>query len=586
MKKPVCQGLRDETINILIGGEAGQGITRSGNLLSHALLKSGLHIFGTNEYPSLIRGGHNYYQLRTSTRPVYAQTENIDILIALNKETITLHEPEINQGGDVLIDETINITSEELGRKDLHIYKVPMTSTVKELGGPEIMRNTVAIGAIFCLLNLDKVNLDEVITSTFSKPEIRDMNLKAIDRGYQCVKNESNNFNCIINTPNKSNRIIVTGNEALSLGAVSAGLRFFAAYPMTPASPILDWMAANGPKSGVIAIQAESEIAVINMVVGASYAGVRAMTATSGGGFSLMTEGLGFAAMSENPIVINIGQRPGPSTGLATHSSQGDLLFAIHASQGEFPRIVLAPGDIEECFTLTKQAFNLSDKYQIPAIILTDKYLAESERDVEQFDETLIPIDRGKMYNAQEWSGEYKRYLITDDGVSPRLIPGTSGALINSTSNEHKDTGFSTSAPREVTAMVNKRLKKMPFIAEDVNKLNPVKTIGDEDAEATIYSWGGNKGPILEAMRLLRDEGVKIRYTQVVYLEPFPTKIMQEDLQKTTNNILFECNTTAQLGQLVKMHTGYTFQHIGLRYDGRPFNPSDIVKKVKEVVNR
>jgi 2-oxoglutarate ferredoxin oxidoreductase subunit alpha len=299
-----------------------------------------------------------------------------------------------------------------------------------------------------------------------------------------------------------------------------------------------------------------------------------------------MTEGLGFAAMSENPIVINIGQRPGPSTGLATHSSQADLLFAIHASQGEFPRIVLAPGDIEECFTLTKQAFNLSDKYQIPAIILTDKYLAESERDVEQFDETTIPIDRGKMYNAQEWSGEYKRYLITDDGVSPRLIPGTSGALIISTSNEHKETGFSTSAPHEVTAMVNKRLKKMPFIAEDVNKLNPVKTIGDEDAEATIYSWGGNKGPILEAMRLLRDEGVKIRYTQVVYLEPFPTKIMQEDLQKTTKNILFECNTTAQLGQLVKMHTGYTFQHIGLRYDGRPFNPSDIVKKVEEVVNR
>jgi 2-oxoglutarate ferredoxin oxidoreductase subunit alpha len=304
--------------------------------------------------------------------------------------------------------------------------------------------------------------LKDVVAATFSKPEIVDMNLNAIDRGHGYVKDKQHSFNCEISGSVGNERIFLTGNDAVALGAVSAGLRFYAAYPMTPTSPILDWMINHGDETGLITVQAESELAAINMVVGASYAGVRAMTGTSGGGFSLMTEGLGFAAMSECPIVVNVGQRPGPSTGLATHSSQGDLLFAIHASQGEFPRVVVAPGDLEECFELTKQAFNLAEKFQIPVIILTDKYLAESERDVEPFTEGVVPINRGKLLAEGEWSDEYKRYSLTDDGVSPRLLPGTMGAVINATSDEHKDTGYSSSDPKAVVDMVNKRFRKTP----------------------------------------------------------------------------------------------------------------------------
>jgi 2-oxoglutarate ferredoxin oxidoreductase subunit alpha len=583
MSEPVCSGLRDDTVNILIGGEAGQGITRSGTLLSDALMRSGLHVFGTNEYPSLIRGGHNYYQLRTAARPVFSQTENLDVLVALNMETVRIHASELNPGGDILVDETLELNQGELGREDLHLYKVPMTSTVKALSGPDIMRNTVALGAVFRLLDLEETTLTEVISSTFKKAEIREINVKAVQSGYKFAKENLSKFNCTIKSPSEINRLLLTGNDALALGAVSAGLKFFSAYPMTPASPILDWMINKGSRAGVVAVQAESELAVINMVVGASYAGVRAMTATSGGGFSLMSEALGFAAMSENPIVINIGQRPGPSTGLATHSAQADLLFAIHAGQGEFPRIVIAPSDIEECFQLTKQAFNLAEKYQIPAIILTDKYLAESERDVESFHEELIPVDRGKLIPIEERSVPYKRYELTDDGVSPRLIPGTLGAVVNSTSNEHKETGYSTSIPNAVTDMVEKRFRKTPHIAEEVEGLNPIRIFGDDDASITIVSWGGNKGPILEAMIELRNGGLKTRLVQVVYMEPFPAKKMQEEIHKTRKNILIECNVTAQLGQLIKMHTGYTFDHVGLRYDGRPFNPSDIIRKVMEV---
>ena len=260
-----------------------------------------------------------------------------------------------------------------------------MTATVKELGGPEIMRNTVALGAAVSLLGFDHAILMDVVAATFAKREVAEMNRTAINSGNNYVKEHYDGFHCRIEDVVESRRIYLSGNDAVALGAVSAGCRFYAAYPMTPASAILDYMMAHDEETGMVVIQSESELAAINMVVGASYAGLRAMTATSGGGFSLMTEALGLAAMIETPVVVNLGQRPAPSTGLATHSAQGDLLFAIHASQGEFPRVVVAPGDVDECFYLTKQAFNLAEVFQVPVLILTDKYLAESERDTAPF---------------------------------------------------------------------------------------------------------------------------------------------------------------------------------------------------------
>ncbi|MFA5868318.1 MAG: 2-oxoacid:acceptor oxidoreductase subunit alpha [Candidatus Bathyarchaeia archaeon] len=586
MTELLCRGLRDETVSILIGGEAGQGITRSGSLLGRALMRGGLHVFGTNEYPSLIRGGHNYYLLRTSAREVYSQDEGVDIVIALNKETALLHEAEIHQGGYILVDEATQFAEGELRRGDVRVYRIPFSAIVKELGGPDIMRNTVALGACVSLLGFDHAVLKEVVAATFSKKEVADMNRAAIDRGHAFAREKYYGFNCELNGSGvRGERILPTGNDAVALGAVSAGCGFYAAYPMTPASAILDYMAAHDQETGMVVIQAESEIAAMNMVVGAGYGGVRAMTATSGGGFCLMTEALGLAAMSETPVVVNIGQRPGPSTGLATHSAQGDLLFAIHASQGEFPRVVLAPGDADECFQLTKRAFNLAERFQIPALILTDKYLAESERDTPPFDEGLVPIDRGKLHAEPEWAGgEYKRYELTGDGVSPRAIPGARGAFVVATSNEHRETGYSTSDPEAVVAMVDKRFRKLPHIAEAVSGLETVKTHGDPSAEVLMVGWGGTKGPILEAMLLLEREGVKSRFLQVVFMEPFPAERVREELVKAKTVVLFENNVTAQLGELIRLHTGIRIENTGLRYDGRPFNPSQIKKRVMEVL--
>jgi len=368
---------------------------------------------------------------------------------------------------------------------------------------------------------------------------------------------------------------------------VQAGCKFYAAYPMTPASPILDYMAAHDAETGMAVIQTESEIAAINMVVGAGYAGLRAMTATSGGGFSLMTEALGFAAMTETPVVVNIGQRPGPSTGLATNTAQGDPLFAIHASQGEFPRIVVAPGDVEECFYITMEAFNLAERFQVPVIVLTDKYLAESHRSVEPFDPKRIPIDRGKLTVVDEWRGEeYGRYRITGDCVSPRLLPGTPNAVVQGNSNEHDELGYSTSSPGLVVAMMDKRLGKRRFMENEVASLEPVRLVGYEDAEVTLFGWGSTKGPAREALKLLSGAGVKARFVQIVYLEPFPSEDVRGELARGGTNILFEGNATAQLGELIRLHTGYRFDHVGLRYDGRPFNPSDIRDRVMEALGR
>jgi 2-oxoglutarate/2-oxoacid ferredoxin oxidoreductase subunit alpha len=582
-----CKGLEDDTVSILIGGEAGQGITRSGSILGKSLMRGGLHVFGTSEYPSLIRGGHNYYLLRASTRIVNAQTDKLDIVIALNKETALIHESEINQGGYIIIDETAGLQDNELKRRDIQITKIPMKEIVKELGGPEIMSNTVALGAVTCLLGLDNILLMDTVAATFAKKEVADMNRLAVDRGYNYTKTHCDRFKCsVTSSEDKSERILLSGNEALSLGAISAGCRFYAAYPMTPASSILDYMTAHDAAADMVVIQAESEIAAMNMVVGAGYAGLRAMTATSGGGFSLMTEALGFGAITETPLVVNVGQRPGPSTGLATHTAQGDLLFVIHASQGEFIRVVVAPGDIDECFYYTKQAFNLAEMFQIPVIILTDKYLAESERDTLPFDGSRVPIDRGKLVIDKHFDGSYKRYEITEDGVSPRVLPGTLGAIVASNSNEHKDNGRSTSNPDEVKTMIDKRFRKHPHIEKMISSLEPVKIIGDNDAEVTVVGWGGMKGPILEAIELLKMDGVKARLLQVIFMEPFPSEQVKTELGKTKINILIENNKTAQLGTLIKLNSGIKIEHVGLRYDGRPFMPSEIKAKVLEVLRK
>ena len=577
-----CKGLYDDTVSIIVGGEAGQGVNRAGELLGKALMRARFHCYGNIEYPSLIRGGHNYYQLRTSSRKVHSQTWQTDLLVALNKDTIFQHLDEMNSGGGIIHDEGVSFEDDEIKRDDVEFYPVPMKEIVKELGGPEIMINTVALGGAAALMGLDPDFLKEVISEAFEgREDIIEMNTEAVQRGYDHCSDNEYSFNCILESESEHQNIWLTGNQAIALGAISAGCKFYSAYPMTPASPVLHYMVEKQKDTEMVVIQPESEIAAMLMTIGASYAGVRAMTATSGGGFCLMSEGLSLAAMSETPIVVMVAQRPGPSTGMATYSGQGDLLFAVYGAHGEFQRIVLTPSDVEECYFLTAEAFNLAEKFQIPVLIITDKTLVESHYTTEPFDYSKINIDRGKIVEKWEKKEEYKRYLITEDGVSPRAFPGTEDVLVFANSNEHKERGWTTADPGPAAQMVDKRFSKEPHIKEAIMELEPIKVYGTEDYDVTLIGWGGVRGPSLEAMKLLEEEDIKSRYITLTVMEPFPDGLRDYLDDKS---ILIENNRSNVLGTLIKLNTGFTFKHKLNKYDGRPFNPDEIAQKVKEAL--
>jgi len=576
-------------VSVMIGGEAGAGITRSGFLFAKVCLRGGLHVFGTNDYQSLIRGGHNFYVVRADAEEIYSQTDTIDMLLALNKETVLLHRDELVSGGGILYDgEEIVLTDEGLGKDDLKLYSVPLRGLVEELKGPLIMRNTVALGAVVALLSYDLDILNGVIRDTF-KSKVAKSNVKAAKMGYDYAREHyAADFDYRLERTSSvgKRKIFLTGNEAVGLGAIRAGCRFFAAYPMTPATPLLHFMASLDREYGMIVIPAESEIAAINMVAGGSFAGVRTMTATSGGGFCLMSEGLGMTGMTETPVVVVLAQRPGPSTGLPTYSGQGDLRFVIHASQGEFPRLIIAPGDVEECFYKTMEAFNLAEKFQIPAILITDKYLVESHGEAELFDQSKIWIDRGLLLFEDEYTGEeeYWRHKYTENGVSPRAIPGMKGAIVRTNADEHDESGYTTEDPELTVKMADKRSKKLDVLVKDLENYETTKLYGHKEADVTILGWGSTKGPIREAMKLLIKEGLKTNYLQIVYLNPFPVANVQRVLNSAKKTVVVENNKTSQLSSLIRQHLLMTVDHKILKYDGRPFNPGKLSQRIKEVL--
>ena len=572
-------------ISLLVGGEAGAGISRSGYLFAKICLRGGLYVFGANDYQSLIRGGHNFYTVRAEDEIIHCQTDTINLMIALNKETILLHKDELASGAGVIYDkDKINVTKKELERDDVLLYPVPLAKIVKELNGPEIMENTVALGAAIALLNYDQELLNQVLRDTF-KQKTAELNIEAAKQGHSYAKEHYSFPYSLKKTASATkNRVFLTGNDAIGLGAINAGCKFYAAYPMTPATSILHLLAPLDREYKMAVIQTESEIAAVNMVVGASYAGARAMTATSGGGFCLMTEGLGMAGMTETSPVIVLVQRPGPSTGLPTYTGQGDLGFAIHASHGEFPRVVVAPGNVEECFCMTIEAFNLADKFQIPAIIISDKYLAESHGTAESFDQNRIRIDRGNIITEHDGKEEYVRHKITDNGISPRAVPGTKNAIVRTNADEHNELGYTTEDPVLTTEMVDKRFRKLEALKEELQNMETVKFYGPKEADATVLAWGSTKGPIREAMKILDNEGVSINFLQVLYLSPFPAAKVRKVMESAKKTIVVENNQTSQLSSLIREHLLATVDHTILKYDGRPFNPEALAKKIKEVL--
>ena len=561
--------------NFMVGGEAGQGVQSVGFLLAKVFARGGYHVFADQDYESRIRGGHNFFRVRVSNSRISAITETVDILIALNRDSIELHQEELATHGISIFD---GDRIKDIGSNG-SLLGVPLGKLAEEKAGNKLMTNTVALGAALALVNYNLDILDAVIVGHFGTGEVADSNIAAARAGYEYVQGGyKGNFNRL-KPVSDTKRMLLTGNEAISLGAIAAGCKFMSAYPMTPTSSIMEYMAAKSRDFDLVMVHAEDEIAAVNMAIGASYAGVRAMTATSGSGFCLMVEGIGLAGITETPIVIIDGQRPGPAVGLPTRTEQGDLQFVLHAHHGDFPRAVLAPATVEDAFWVTVKAFNWAEKYQLPVIILSDEHLASSYATVDQFDLSQVTIDRGLLFSGEEPPLEYMRHRVTQSGISPRAFPGLGKALVVTDCDEHDEEGHLTEDADERTSQVQKRLRKLLSLKQEIST---PWLYGPKKAEATLIGWGSTYGAIHEAVDILHKEGVSINMLHLSELWPFPTEAVAEVLSTARNSYVIENNATGQLARLIKTETGKDVSGKILKFDGRPFTPAYIAEAVRK----
>lgn len=613
-------------LNILIGGPAGAGIEKAGKTLTLALVRGGYHVFANVEHMSQIRGGNNFLRIRVSDKPYGCHVEKVDIMVAFDKKTIEEHCAEMNEGGVIIFDNADEcLTSEKrLIEKELQhacprtqLLNVPLKKIAVEKFGNPLMANTVALGIVCGIIDFDAEILKKVLGEIFAKKsaEIIKMNEKAVDEGVKSAEKWIKDFSekggsdfpiklrkklseknseiaKKLSEVSKEKNMFLTGNDALCLGAVKAGCKYIGAYPMTPASSILHTMARWAAKYGIVVKHTEDEISAVNSAIGAGFAGARAMTATSGGGFALMTEAVGLAGMNEVPIVIVNVMRPGPATGQPTRTEQGDLRQVIHSGQGDPVKIVLLPGDIEECFEMGFLAFNLAEKYQLPVIICYDKYLGESYFTVPaaNFEKLKngkkidLKIDRGKLLTQKELEkiSDYKRYLLIDDGISPRTVPGMKGGEHSATSYEHCEHGEICEDAENHRLMVEKRLKKAAMAAADAPGPE-VYTVagGNADKDLTFVTWGSCKAMCLEACEILAERGVKANVLQIKTAMPFRSEKVKKILSECKRPILVEQNATGQMGGLIAEHTGIVISERILRYDGRPMTAKYIIDKIK-----
>ena len=568
-----------------ICGEAGFGIKSAGMMLGKILMRSGYELFDYTEYPSLIRGGHNAFQLMADTKPVNSVTKYVDILVALNQNTIIKNFDDLYDGGILIYDEEkVKISPAKLKNKDINALAMPLTTMAKEAGS-DLMRNVVAIGATIYLIGQKLAIANTVVKQNFAKKgdKIISGNLKALKDGYDfAAKNFKGDLVCHLPKLESNSNILISANESLALGALAGGLNFYAAYPMTPSSSILHYLASVAEKTGIVVKHAEDEISVANMALGASHVGARAMVATSGGGFSLMTETLGLVSLTETPLVMVDVQRGGPATGLPTWTEQGDLQFMLHAAQGDFPRIILAPGDAKEAYELGHNALNLADMYQMPVIILSDKFIAEGNTTVEAFDTKNVQVNRGKLLTQTQLNKikNYRRYKVTEDGISPRSLPGMAGGLYIANSDEHNPYGFSWEEADNRIEQVNKRQRKLDTFKKQMP--HPL-VYGNPKAKKTVVIWGSTKGVVLDAYVSLPDKiKSKIKIMQYQYLWPFADKFTEKILGKSKDILLIENNSNGQLGNLIAQETGIKIKNKMLKYDGRPFFREDIVEALKK----
>jgi len=554
--------------NLLIGGAAGQGMETIASVLEKLLKRKGFDTFTMQDYMSRVRGGHNFFQIRFGNEEINSHANELDGIIALNKETIELHISDLNDTGFIIADE-------EIDYKENRLYKLPLKKLAKTIGNPKVFGN-VGLGAVLKLFNQDLKFVEELLKEKF-KEEIAVQNLAAFEAGFKEVSVKYN-----IEAKSEDNSILINGNDAIALGALAAGCKFYSAYPMTPSTSIMNYLASKTEEAEIVVEQAEDEIAAINMAIGASYAGVRAMTGTSGGGFALMVEALGLAAMLEVPLVVAEIQRPGPTTGFPTRTEQADLKFVISSTPGEIPKMVIALREPEDAFYQTMRAFNLADKYQIPVILLGDQFLADSTRTVKPLDFNKVNIERYLSEEEFEGDKEYRKYAITENGVSPRITPGRiPGKTVCVDSDEHDEFGHITEAADVRIVMNDKRLRKMNYLKGDL--LEPAY-LGEEEFDTLLIGWGSLYSPIKEAVKILNSSG-KTKYGALVFgdIWPLPDKLLIEKASKAKKIINIEQNATGQIAQLIRENTGIEIRSSILRYDGRPMSSGDIISKLKEV---
>jgi 2-oxoglutarate ferredoxin oxidoreductase subunit alpha len=579
-------------ITVGIAGAAGDGLDRTGDTLARTAARLGLHLFTYNSYQSLIRGGHTWLRLRLSEAKVDNHGDHLNILMALGEDGFERHAREVEPGGAIVYNSGRFTADPVLVPKGVTLVPLPVPELIAPLGKlPPVMQNTAALGALLHLAGLDLEATADILQETFKKkgPEVIEQNVSVLKAGHAYAAQRF----APLQLPwrfSRKRRPVVTGNHMMALGAVAGGCKFYSAYPMSPASFILHWLAAHSEQVGVLVKQAEDELAVVNLAIGAGHAGVRAMCATSGGGFALMSEAIGMAGMIETPVVVVNVQRGGPSTGLPTKTEQGDLNQVFGASQGDYPRVIIAPRDATDCFHSTVEALNLAETFQLPVILISDLLLGEHRSTIDpEAISSDVKIERGEWVEAlrpdDAANGGYKRYALTPSGISPRARPGRPEMMHVSGTDDHDEKGILISDEHTNAAirrkMHEKRMKKMDRV---LARLKAPVLEGPAGAEVTLIGWGSTASVIQEAAARLTAGGVSANQLHFKYLLPFHAMEALAILRSCQKTIVVENNFSGQFARHLRAETGFSADHVLTRYDGEPFEPGYIVERVKALL--
>ncbi|MGX8237502.1 2-oxoacid:acceptor oxidoreductase subunit alpha [Exiguobacterium sp. RIT452] len=565
-----------------VGGQQGEGIESTGEIFAIALNRLGYYLYGYRHFSSRIKGGHTNNKIRVATHEVRTVADDLDILVAFDQETIDVNFHELRQGAIIIADAKFNPTNPDQTRAVL--YPIPFTEIAAGLG-TSLMKNMVAIGASSAILGIHPERFQAVVEQIFGRkgPEMVEKNLSAIREGaaaFEAMAGTAERF--ILDPADGQQRMFMIGNDAIALGAVAGGARLMAAYPITPSSEIMEYLIKKLPQFGGTVVQTEDELAAVTMAIGANYAGVRALTASAGPGLSLMAEAIGLSGMTETPLVIIDTQRGGPSTGLPTKQEQSDLMAMIYSTHGEIPKVVLAPSTVEEAFYDAAEAFNIAEEYQCPVILLTDLMLSLGKQSVEPLDVNRVEIRRGKLISGDlpelEGKAYFKRYEVTEDGVSPRVVPGTKHGIHHVTGVEHNEEGRPSEATKNRVDQMTKRLRKLNQF-----RMKDAVLVTEQHATPDILFVGFNstRGTIEEVMPRLEEQGIHVDHLHIRQMHPFPSELVRPHLERAKQVVVVEYNATGQLAKLIQMNCGFAekIEHI-LKFNGDPFYPAEVVEQV------